>query len=361
MRKLPRRHCDSWMRPCSPAKQGFAISASTVSRELTRHRPGNGAGMRVAAILVAAGSGSRFGAETPKQFLPLAGKPVIRHAAEALAAARRPAAAGGRRGGDRGGAGRSAASAAGRRAAPRARTASAPGWRRWTPHAPDVVLVHDAARPLIPPGTIPALLAALEHAAGRDPGRAGRRYAEAGGRRPDHRHRAARGPVPCPDAAGLPLRRCCSPRIAAASARRRPTMPSLLEAVGERGGDRPRLRGQHQADLCRGPAPAGACHDRPPDPPCRHRLRRPCAGGRPAADAVRRRGAARQGPGRPLRRRCRHPRAVRRDLRRAGRGRHRPPLPALARPPGRTPTAPASWPTPPNGSPPAAAGWPMPT
>ena len=35
--------------------------------------------------------------------------------------------------------------------------------------APDVVLVHDAARPLIPPGTIPALLAALEHAAGAIP------------------------------------------------------------------------------------------------------------------------------------------------------------------------------------------------
>jgi len=43
-------------------------------------------GMRCAAILVAAGSGSRFGAETPKQFLAMAGKPVLRHAAEALAA-----------------------------------------------------------------------------------------------------------------------------------------------------------------------------------------------------------------------------------------------------------------------------------
>ena len=41
--------------------------------------------MRIAAILVAA-TASRFGAETPKQFLSLAGKPVIRHAAEALAA-----------------------------------------------------------------------------------------------------------------------------------------------------------------------------------------------------------------------------------------------------------------------------------
>ena len=41
--------------------------------------------MRIAAILVAAGSGSRFGTETPKQFLTIAGKPIIRHAAEALA------------------------------------------------------------------------------------------------------------------------------------------------------------------------------------------------------------------------------------------------------------------------------------
>ena len=35
--------------------------------------------------------------------------------------------------------------------------------------APDIVLVHDAARPLIPPGTIPALLAALERMAGAIP------------------------------------------------------------------------------------------------------------------------------------------------------------------------------------------------
>ncbi len=40
--------------------------------------------MRIAAILVAAGTGTRFGGPTPKQFSLLAGKPVIRHAAEAL-------------------------------------------------------------------------------------------------------------------------------------------------------------------------------------------------------------------------------------------------------------------------------------
>ncbi|MGE0221963.1 MAG: 2-C-methyl-D-erythritol 4-phosphate cytidylyltransferase, partial [Acetobacteraceae bacterium] len=41
--------------------------------------------MSIAAILLAAGTGTRFGTDTPKQFLTLAGKPVLRHAAEALA------------------------------------------------------------------------------------------------------------------------------------------------------------------------------------------------------------------------------------------------------------------------------------
>jgi 2-C-methyl-D-erythritol 4-phosphate cytidylyltransferase/2-C-methyl-D-erythritol 2,4-cyclodiphosphate synthase len=124
--------------------------------------------MTIAAILVAAGSGSRFGAETPKQFLPLAGRPVIRHAAEALArevdllqpvgeaapieVALRgmtflPVVAGG----------------ASRQASVLA------GLEALVPHAPDIVLVHDAARPLIPSGTVVALLAALERASGAIP------------------------------------------------------------------------------------------------------------------------------------------------------------------------------------------------
>lgn len=36
------------------------------------------------AILVAGGTGSRMGAETPKQFLPLAGKPMLFHAIQAF-------------------------------------------------------------------------------------------------------------------------------------------------------------------------------------------------------------------------------------------------------------------------------------
>jgi len=38
-----------------------------------------------AALVVAAGRGHRFGAEMPKQFLSLAGKPVLRHTLEAFA------------------------------------------------------------------------------------------------------------------------------------------------------------------------------------------------------------------------------------------------------------------------------------
>ncbi len=124
--------------------------------------------MRVAAILVAAGSGNRFGTDTPKQYLRLAGKPVIRHAAEALAehvewlqpvgdAAAIEEALGPVRHlpSVPGGAARQDSVLAGLEALEAA--------------SPDAVLVHDAARPLLPNGTIPALLAALEHASGAIP------------------------------------------------------------------------------------------------------------------------------------------------------------------------------------------------
>jgi 2-C-methyl-D-erythritol 4-phosphate cytidylyltransferase/2-C-methyl-D-erythritol 2,4-cyclodiphosphate synthase len=124
--------------------------------------------MRLAAILVAAGSGSRFGAEIPKQFLRLAGKPVLRHCAEALARevdlllpvgdaapicdaltgiAHLPPVAGG----------------ATRQDSVRL------GLEALATQTPDIVLVHDAARPMIPAGTIPALLAALKTTPGAIP------------------------------------------------------------------------------------------------------------------------------------------------------------------------------------------------
>jgi 2-C-methyl-D-erythritol 4-phosphate cytidylyltransferase/2-C-methyl-D-erythritol 2,4-cyclodiphosphate synthase len=125
--------------------------------------------MRIAALLVAAGSGIRFGAEKPKQFLTIAGKPVIRHAAEALAehvsllqpvgeAEPIEAALHGIRG-----CLPVVAGGATRQDSVRA------GLEALAPHQPDIVLVHDAARPVIPQGTIPALLAALKESPGAIP------------------------------------------------------------------------------------------------------------------------------------------------------------------------------------------------
>ena len=124
--------------------------------------------MRIAAVLVAAGSGTRFGAETPKQFLSLGGRPVLRHAAETLVEhveMLQPV-------GDKA---PIEAALEGLRHLPpvpggatRQQSVHA-GLEALGADAPDVVLVHDAARPLIPPGTIPALLAALEHAPGAIP------------------------------------------------------------------------------------------------------------------------------------------------------------------------------------------------
>jgi 2-C-methyl-D-erythritol 4-phosphate cytidylyltransferase len=42
---------------------------------------------RIFGLIPAAGSGSRFGIERPKQYLPLAGKPMLRHSIESLLAA----------------------------------------------------------------------------------------------------------------------------------------------------------------------------------------------------------------------------------------------------------------------------------
>jgi 2-C-methyl-D-erythritol 4-phosphate cytidylyltransferase/2-C-methyl-D-erythritol 2,4-cyclodiphosphate synthase len=124
--------------------------------------------MRVGAILVAAGSGVRFGSELPKQFSMLAGKPVLRWAAELLAphvallqpvgdaalidpalegVAHLPVVPGG----------------AARQDSVRA------GLEALAEHAPDVVLVQDGARPFLPNGTVDALLAALEHCDGAIP------------------------------------------------------------------------------------------------------------------------------------------------------------------------------------------------
>ncbi|MSP04530.1 MAG: 2-C-methyl-D-erythritol 2,4-cyclodiphosphate synthase [Acetobacteraceae bacterium] len=124
--------------------------------------------MRIAAILLAAGSGSRFGAVAPKQFLHVAGRPVIRWAAEALAKyveLLQPVGEAGPIEAALAGLGHLPIVAGG---ATRQDSARA-GLEALTPHAPDIVFIHDAARPVIPPGTIVALLRALDDAPGAIP------------------------------------------------------------------------------------------------------------------------------------------------------------------------------------------------
>jgi 2-C-methyl-D-erythritol 4-phosphate cytidylyltransferase/2-C-methyl-D-erythritol 2,4-cyclodiphosphate synthase len=116
--------------------------------------------MKVGAILVAAGFGSRFGGDLPKQFLVLAGKPVIRHAAEALLAHvdfLQPV----------GDAGLISEALAGLPHLPvvpggaERQDSVRAGLEALAAHGPDLVLVHDAARPVLPAGLTEAVLAAL--------------------------------------------------------------------------------------------------------------------------------------------------------------------------------------------------------
>lgn len=114
---------------------------------------------RIAAILVAAGTGTRFGGDVPKQFALLAGKPVVAHAYAALA--EHPAIGEVIVVGDPGsiteilGEVRVVAGGATRRDSVRIGLDAVDA---------DYVLIHDAARPLLPAKVIDALLAALaEH------------------------------------------------------------------------------------------------------------------------------------------------------------------------------------------------------
>jgi 2-C-methyl-D-erythritol 4-phosphate cytidylyltransferase/2-C-methyl-D-erythritol 2,4-cyclodiphosphate synthase len=124
--------------------------------------------MRTAAILVAAGSGTRFGSSQPKQYCLLAGRPVLRWAAEALLreadlvlpvgdpALVKPALDG------------LDVLAAVPGGATRQDSVRL-GLEALAAYGPDIVLVHDGARPFIPPGTVPALLAALQDVPGAIP------------------------------------------------------------------------------------------------------------------------------------------------------------------------------------------------
>jgi len=124
---------------------------------------------RLAAIILAAGTGSRSGADRPKQLRPLAGKPVLAHAVEAFArhdaidrivVACPPDA-------------RAAVNAALGDLAARVLLVDGGASRRLSvraaldaldalPAPPTHVLVHDSARPLVPETVLDRLVAALD-------------------------------------------------------------------------------------------------------------------------------------------------------------------------------------------------------
>ncbi len=127
---------------------------------------------RTAAVIVAAGQGLRAGQPLPKQFALWRGKPVVRHSAEALAASGITPIV--------------VAIPAGAEEIATAALAGIAGIRLVTGGAtrqqsvrlalegleqvvPDMVLIHDAARPLLPGAVIERLLAALDTASGAIP------------------------------------------------------------------------------------------------------------------------------------------------------------------------------------------------
>ncbi len=115
--------------------------------------------MQIHAIILAGGDGNRFGGELPKQFVRLAGDPILLRTMRRLAGAQverlvvvahprwiedtraahrpRPPC-------------RPAWRSSSSRAAPRATRARATAWRPWAALSDDIVLVHDAVRPLLP-------------------------------------------------------------------------------------------------------------------------------------------------------------------------------------------------------------------
>ncbi|MDP6708970.1 MAG: bifunctional 2-C-methyl-D-erythritol 4-phosphate cytidylyltransferase/2-C-methyl-D-erythritol 2,4-cyclodiphosphate synthase [Alphaproteobacteria bacterium] len=130
--------------------------------------------MNTIALIVAAGRGTRLGAELPKQYLSLAGVPMLRHSVEAFLAHPEVDAVrvvidpADREHHDRALRGLAAlapvAGGASRQQSVRL------GLESLTGAAPDRVLIHDAARPFVDANTISATLAALGQHHGALPG-----------------------------------------------------------------------------------------------------------------------------------------------------------------------------------------------
>ena len=129
--------------------------------------------MRVAAILTAAGSGSRLGTQGPKAFVPLGGVPLVVHAARALTASGLIDALVVTAPGDQVSAMVAVLAAADPpvvaevvAGGPTRQASVAAGLARLTAlvgvDVPTVVLVHDAARPLVPVAVVRRVIETVE-------------------------------------------------------------------------------------------------------------------------------------------------------------------------------------------------------
>lgn len=128
--------------------------------------------LRTAAVIVAAGQGLRAGQPVPKQFALWRGKPVVRHSAEALAAAGvAPIVVAIPEGGEEL-AQQALAGIAGVRLVIGGTTRQESvrkALEALESEAPALVLIHDAARPLLPAAVIARLVAALDQQPGAIP------------------------------------------------------------------------------------------------------------------------------------------------------------------------------------------------
>lgn len=130
--------------------------------------------MTTIALIVAAGSGTRTGLGRPKQFQPIAGKPMVRHAVEALL--RHPRVDGVRVVIGPGQEAEFADAIIGLPVGPpiiggeERQDSVRLGLHALAPDEPRTVLIHDAARPFCPPEVVDRLLDALGTSDGAVPG-----------------------------------------------------------------------------------------------------------------------------------------------------------------------------------------------
>jgi 2-C-methyl-D-erythritol 4-phosphate cytidylyltransferase len=137
-----------------------------------RPHDSDGSPAPAAAILVAAGSGCRMGAGVPKALIPLGGVPLLVWSLRALASSRRVAAivvvAPPQHLGETDAAVRSHGVGASVIPGGASRSESVAAGLEAIPADAEVVLVHDAARPLLSPDVVDAVLAAIDTAADAD-------------------------------------------------------------------------------------------------------------------------------------------------------------------------------------------------